>query len=94
MLRKRSRKNKEIKKHDKSYVKKPIEIPELKKFSYKILYKNGEKRAGILETLNMNGVVETFLKNQYSYGDLDNKKLIYFNTHEILEFEAEELSNK
>ena len=90
----RRKKKKEIERHDKSYVKNPVKIPELKKFSYKILYKNGVERKGILQTPDMNGVVETFLRNQYSYGDLDNKKLIYFNTHEILEFEAEELSNK
>lgn len=90
----RRKKKKEIERHDKSYVKNPIKVPEIKKISFRILYKNGRERTGILNTSSMDEVIETFLKNQYSYEGFDNKRLVYFNSYEILEFEAEELSNK
>ena len=94
---KKIKEKKEIKKHDKSYVKKPFKIPEipkLKKYSYYILYENGFEKTGTLETPDMDGVIDTFLRNQYSYGNLDNTKLVYFNSNKILEFTAEEISNK
>ena len=90
-IRKRKFK-KELKKHDKSYVKNPIKLPEipiLKKYEYKILLLNHETLEGECSVACEDELAEMFLRNKYTI--CKDNKIIWYNSDNFVYFEAKEI---
>jgi hypothetical protein len=86
---------KEIKKHDKCYIKNPIKLEEpLKRitYEYKILLINHEILEGECTVNYPDDLAEMFLRNKYTI--CENGKVIWYNSDNIIEFQAIEKSKK
>lgn len=88
------RKKKEIELHDKSYKNEGWNFDERtdKDYVYKIVFKNNYEMTGSFTCKNLDEIVETVLRNKYTYCN-DDTRVIYYNSNEILYFEAEEKVN-
>jgi len=65
----------------------------LKKYKYKIIYKNKIETTGEGTTTNLDNIYEIFLANKFTYHN-NNKKGTYYNSNEIIEFYVEEVEEE
>lgn len=85
------KRKKEIKKHDKSYLKQPITLSEnkpLKQYEITIFYRNGTNHTIKIDMIDDEDLIDAVFNNRISR--LTDGKLIYFNSNEILTFQAKE----